>query len=516
MKTPTKLAIALIGVATVYTAASWYTGTRIEAVLNAGYTKAEEMSKGKFKIEDIKFERGIFSSTSTATWSTTDPSTLIMLNALTNTEDTEKSEKSGKSDDDKKLTITMRTQYQHGPFAGGTFALAALSSSDVEVIREKSSGNVGKLLDRFNQIFAGKQPFEMRGVYYFDGSSRSSLKGTAFNLELPAGETDKEASHISWDDFEIEATGTLDLSKLAYEGKIPKLTITYGTQKIEIIGLALEGNQERLFENVYVGPAKFSMKGLDISLKNGNEPIDIHLKQLASDWNTSAKDDFIDIAIRTGTESLKVANEPDFGPAHYDYSIKHLHGATLSKFLLDWQNYSNTLFSTAIIGTKYEAADTEEAKKAEKVKEAEEAKETIIASATELLIHAPVVSIDRFSFTTPEGEPRLSVQTTLKDAKPEDIENPVSMLSKIEANGELSVPIALVEKYAKAEGMQLVAPFVKSGFITQENGVLKTTAAFRAMQLTFNGKAFNYTNPEETLHEVLSASSEEKEEGGGK
>jgi uncharacterized protein YdgA (DUF945 family) len=490
MKTPAKLAIALLGIATVYSATSWYTGTRIEAFLDVYYAKTDDMFKElpkiMYTIDNRKFDRGIFSSTDTVTFSTTDSEILALANALKNT------------DDGESLKITVRTQYQHGPFADGTFAVAAVSGFDV--VRAESSASVGKLLERFDQLFAGKRPFEMRSVFYFDGNNYSIFKVSAFELELPGEKTDKEPLRISWDNFDIEGTAPVDLSRFSYKGKLPRLTLTHGADNIKIAGLALESNQERLFENNYMllsGPTKFSMDELDISLNDKknegvaeeddeNEdddplahlPIDIHLKQFAFDADVSAKDDFIDMAVRTGIESLKVSGQ-DFGPAHYDISFKHLHGTTLNRLWLDYIKMANIL----------NAGDR---------KSLREAREAVTRSGSELLTHDPVFSLDRFSFTTPEGEPRLSARVAFKGVKPEDIANPfgfpLGLIPRIDANGELSVPVALVDKYAEIVGIHsaiLIDPLVNNGFITLENGILKTTATFRETQLKLNGKLFD-------------------------
>ncbi|GHU05372.1 hypothetical protein FACS1894158_08000 [Betaproteobacteria bacterium] len=86
----------------------------------------------------------------------------------------------------------------------------------------------------------------------------------------------------------------------------------------------------------------------------------------------------------------------------------------------------------------------------------------------------------------------MPARIALKRTKPEDMT--LVLVPQIDANGELSVPVALVDKYAVTVGIhsaELIDPLVNNGFVTLENGILKTTVTFREGQLTLNGKRFD-------------------------
>ena len=196
--------------------------------------------------------------------------------------------------------------------------------------------------------------------------------------------------------------------------------------------------------------------------------------------------EYLDIAARLAAASLMI-DQQDYGPAHYDISMKHLHARTVAKFYRAvLQMYADPAALKADPGAALAAMGE---------------------PAMALLSHDPEFSIDQISFTSPQGEARLSARVRLKDAKPEDMAQPMSLLGKIDAVAELKLPAALAAEYfsgkahspeeqqAQQQAQKMFSAQVDAlaaqGYLTNTQGVLESKLAYQSGQLTISGKPFD-------------------------
>jgi uncharacterized protein YdgA (DUF945 family) len=102
-----------------------------------------------------------------------------------------------------------------------------------------------------------------------------------------------------------------------------------------------------------------------------------------------------------------------------------------------------------------------------------------------ILAAGPVLKITTLQATTEHGKVKADFEATIKVDDPAALQNPMFLMMAIQAAGNLSVPARLIENTPLA----IFAPgFIEQGYITSEQGQLKTSMKFRQGQLTLNGK----------------------------
>ncbi|MDR3214211.1 MAG: YdgA family protein [Azoarcus sp.] len=453
MKTPARLVIAAAIAVVVYPIASWYSGKVVEDVIAQQFASLDTLPPGIIEVVEHKFERRFFSSTQTVTF------TLPFIS---------------------ERKLTLRSEISHGPFTSGGFAAAA--SDDKLAVESLSPKIVAALGD--------KALFESHTVYGFSGGARIAFASPALDLK-PKGPED--SAHVVWGGL----TGIMDVfasmtsgwkpTRYLYVGNLPKLRLEDEDFLIELNGLAFESDQKRVFDDddlFFAGPQKLSVAGFIAKFNKKEEgkpqpPIDI--QQVKYDTNTSLNGDFASVVVRSGAETIKVG-ENSYGPAHYDISLNHLHTRTLaelSNILLKFQ-----LMNFASLDDLSEESEDQAAQAMVALAM------TITQPLFELLEQAPDISLDRISFTTPQGEASLSLRATVKDFKAQEAFNPAAWLPKIDASGEIAAPLALLESLDDAQKMR-IEDMRAQGYLTEENGIVKATTEFREGQLTVNGKAFD-------------------------
>lgn len=250
---------------------------------------------------------------------------------------------------------------------------------------------------------------------------------------------------------------------------------------VQLSGLHMEAEQERLFDDVpglYAGSSKISLAQL--SFVDGKENPDetetaakqpLLLKQLSYDASIPVNGEFIDLIGKVGVESAQLG-EQNFGPAHYDFSLRHLHArstATLYQAMMKW--YADPAHRTA----------QGRAKPFQGI-------EVLREPALALLQYSPEFHLDRISFNSPQGEAKISAEAKLGALQADELSNPLMLIGKLDAHAELALPADLVKDTLHPE--QLDA-FIQQGFITRHDEMLLSKVAFSKGRLTVNDKPFN-------------------------
>ena len=279
-------------------------------------------------------------------------------------------------------------------------------------------------------------------------------------------------------------------------GDAPKLEVFDGKGvTVVMTGLRFEGEQKRIFDDeplLYAGTQRFTLAQMSVTDKNGTVA-PVLFKQVAYDIAMPVNGEFIDMVAKMGAEGVQIG-EQNYGPAHYDFSLKHLHARTTAKLYRAMMKMYSDPAMLAAAGSPATALAP------------------LAEPGLELLKHNPEFRIDRLSFRTPQGEAAVSASARLKDAKPEDLANPMMLIAKLEAGADLSLPESLLgnmsggamhaagedakpdpEMAAMQAQMieQQLAGFAGQGYITRANGLVRSKIEFRDGQLTVNGKPFN-------------------------
>lgn len=463
MSRPTKIATALVAIALIYPAATWFSGQRIQAVLDEHY--ADMKSHPSLKVSERTYERGVFSSTEKVSFEMAMPVAA----------------EDGTVQAGEPLRMTISSRIQHGPVPG--FETLAAAMLDSEVVLE---GEVGAAL---RESLGGKAPLVARTVVKFDGGGHSAMTSPAFELAVPDGTG--QALRIGFSGLKADIDFSAGMRSYTMKGTADGLSMEDPDMLIKLSGLVFDADQHRLFDDeawLYAGKQRATVASMKAEAKEEGELGDtrFELERLSYDIDMPGKGEYLDIKALMGTEVLRVA-DVDYGPAHYDFSIKHLHGRTLMDLYRKLLEISG-----------------DPAQLAQQTEDPAALFAPLAGPAMTLLAHDPEFSIDRISFTSPHGTAALSAEVSLKGVQPDELSNPLMLLAKLRASADLSVPQGLLLAFASNEAedpeeadfaaaqlQQQLELLEAQGYLQRQGDQVKTSAAFSQGQLTVNGRPFN-------------------------
>lgn len=467
--------IAAIALPVAYTGSAWYLGQRIETSLNDQAKQVEGLPS--IKVVKRDYQRGLFSSTETVTFELMGDVTRAMQQA------------GGPAME--AVKITVRSDIRHGPWLGGAEFDAGVANA--ELVLE------GEAKEWVKKVFGDRKPIEVRTIYHFAGGGRSDFSSPGFTFDLPVSDP-SDALRVVWDGVTARVDFEEGMARYTLQGSAPKMEMTDAKGgRIVMQGLNFSGDQARLFADdplLYTGTQRFTLDSFGIHDPSGTLP-PVELAKVVYEVDIPKQGDFIDLIARIGSEKLTVAGA-NYGPAHYDFSFRHLHAQTASRMYR----------SFVAMSSDPQTMLNPEAMQAQMGQ--------LMGPALELLGHAPVIAIDRLAFNTPQGPASLNARVALAGITPDDLSNPLGLLAKLDAAGELSLPEVLVretvsgrnqgqiyasygeeadpqEVAAMANAMfdQQLTTFVDQGLVSRTNGQLTVKAAFSKGQLTVNGQPFN-------------------------
>ncbi len=387
------------------------------------------------------------------------------------------------------LRITLKTAIQHGPLPGLNSLAAGSSSTTVEF--------EGDLQKKVLEAFAGKTPLEIRTRYDFLGGGLTKFSSPAFRIAIPDPEGTRQTT-LSGNGLEMEVEFTRGLQQMVMHASAPRFEMneSNGTHML-LSELRAESRQQRIFEDdpaLYSGSQQFSLE--ELSIDPGQETgHPIALKEIKYDVQMPVTGEFIDLIAQLGAKELRVG-EQNYGPAHYDLSLKHLNARklmALNRSLMALYTQPEMLQDTNRLLQAFTPM-----------------KDQLVA----LLLDSPSLSLDRISFSTPEGEAKITAVLKLLDPKAEDFANPVALTGKIDFAADITFPRALIAaalqsgQPASTEGPegktveetppqpgpmagQALDRLVEQGHVIVDGALLKSRVSFRNGQLLVNEKPFN-------------------------
>jgi uncharacterized protein YdgA (DUF945 family) len=253
------------------------------------------------------------------------------------------------------------------------------------------------------------------------------------------------------------------------------------------MGMRFDMESRRIFEDeplLYAGKQKFTVAEASIDGPGMGDKA-LVLKQVTYDVNIPVNGEFIDIVAKVGVQDALIG-ENNFGPVHYDFSLKRLHARTfvqLQRAMM--QMYSDPAAMNA--GANPAAAFAPLAK-----------------PALKLLEYNPEISLDRISFKSPQGEVLVAARAKFNDVKPEDFEQPPLLLAKLDASADIAIPESLLMmplgiKADSAEAMQMqmqmrqkqIAALAEQGYIQRDGAMVRSKLEVRNGQFIINGKPFD-------------------------
>ena len=470
------LAIVLLLVA-AYSAGAWYLGTQVELAINEPYRQIASVPY--VKIVKREYRRGVFSSEETVTFE-------LFGDMLRFMEQAQKQSAAGSpggavaaAEPFKPIAVTVRSHIKHGPLPDGKNLAAAIVDSEVEV-DERFKRDLAKVL-------GDKKPLTAHTVYGYEGDGESIVTSPAFVTTLPGAGSDP-AVQLSWEGVRANIRFTKDFASYTLQGEAPKLEVAGGKGVHMMVGgMRFDIESKRIFEDeplLYSGKQKFTIAQASIGGPGmGDRPF--LLKQVTYDVNMPVNGEFIDIVAKLGVQDA-LLGESNFGPAHYDFSVKRLHARTFAQLnRAMMQMYSDPAAMNA-------GADPAAALGA------------LAKPALKLLEYNPEISIDRISFKIPQGEVLVAARAKFNDVKPEDLKQPPVLIAKVDASADIALPEGLLMmpfgmKSDSPEALQTqmqmrqkqVAALAEQGYIQRDGAMIRSRIEFRSGQLTINGKPFD-------------------------
>jgi uncharacterized protein YdgA (DUF945 family) len=474
-------AVALSALAVA--AATWWSGKQVQDRLAEQYKTIEGLPF--VKVTQRAFERGFRRSTDVVTFELAGD----LMRGMEAAEHESGRSPHADAKPPKPLLIKVRSEIDHGPFAGGTIA-AAVAHSELVIDDEPARKDLEKL-------FGDKKPLTVRTVFGFDGGGRSHAQSPAFTHSLAGA---RAGGTVTWGGVTADVTFTRDMQSVNLKGSMPKLEIVdpKGVHML-VSDVRITADQKRVFADepfLYAGTQRFEISRIEMRsvVPHGSAPADAVVGNVPS-APMVLKDmsyvvdipfdggEYLDVVARMSAASMLI-DAREYGPVHYNVAMKHLHARTAASL--------------------YRAALNMYGDSAALQREPGAALAPLTESAKTLLGHNPEFAIDRISFTSPHGQAQIAARVKLVDAKPEDLEQPVSLLGKLDASAELKLPAALLAElgHAKEQSAQeqqahrqafaaRIDALVTEGYVARVEGMLESKLVYRNGALSINGKPFD-------------------------
>ncbi len=506
MSRSTTFAGVALAVILAYPATSWFLGKQVEDTCNAQLH--EQLSAVPYiKLVRNEYNRRIFDATQTVTLEL--PAALFTMqlpagsgqtatdpnNAPKESEPAGESQENTGAGSEKFIQLTINTDIKHGPFPG----FKALGAASAES-RISFDPQTQKMVDA---VFAGKSPLTASTFFGFTGGGYSVAHIAAFHYSAP-----KENGHgeyvFSGDEIAWRVDFSRGLKHYSMTGKAPKIELI-DDAKLVINGMTFSSDQKRVFDDdplLYSGKQRFTMEHIEAGMPE-EKTLPIQIKNFVAEGEisapgNSAPNQFLDMIAKMGIEEFKFG-EQNYGPAHYDFSARHLNPRKLSAL------YRNTLEVYKYLPPNGDTPSFN----------ALNVFQPILASLQDLTLDNAEFAVDRLSFNTPYGETRLSAKIKLNDAVKEDWYNPLMLIGKLDLMADLNVPEPLLNELlasklpsddkssayqedkaqralARQQAIQQqVARFIEQGYIKRADGMLKSRIEFHSGKLLCNDKLFN-------------------------
>ena len=512
-----QLTAGLTGAALVavgfFTVSPYFFGRQAEKVLNE---QTQILAKSSFlTVESHQYQRGWFSSTETLVVKL---KPTLLHNAQAYLPDNLKTVFHE--------PITIVNHIKHGLFANGATPVYAYVDTEFQYQPETA-----KILKRF---FGDQTPVTLNNTIRFGGSGTlamhvapfdyEELSGIKLNWKGLSGNTDYESG---WDAYQSHYQTDGLQAKLADKGTVSleKLDITTRTQNGRN-GLSLGDSHLQLgkFSTEWKENIAYDVKlnqlvnmvtdlqiGAFINPTGSVPPSKIMVDNLSFETKMNEQDNWISSEGRFQFQKLAYGDD-QYGPLDINVAAEHLDAAALlvlkNKIAeMAGKNMSDEQIQSEIIKT----AKTD---------------------AAGLFTHDPLIKLNAFNFTMPQGEVKAAGELAFTQASKSDLDDLPALLKKTRAHVQLHVPEKLLETLAVNQARNvfsvnpedaaagkasmddindtirlMVSSTVNSmqsdGYLTLTGGNIDTLIKLQNNQLTLNGKVLE--NPPEENFEPEAA-----------
>ena len=431
------LGIVLLA-ASAYAASAFYYGREVETAMADPYKGLEANPYVKLLKRD--YQRGVFSSTESVT--------IELLGDF------------ARATGGAPLLMTARSRVSHGPVPG----LSQLAAAAVDT--ELFVGGAGIPMP-------GTRVMVARTVVHHDGTGETRGVSPATALEFPDPVVGK-LGRIAWDGGDFVMQFSQNMQQYNLQGQSPKFEMGMADGgRVVMSGVRFAENSKAIFPedtSLRTGTQNMAIGEMSMILPvPGAKPV--VMKKITYDTSVPLNGDFIGLNAKLLITDILVA-EQNYGPAHLDMSGKNLHARSLLQV------------QKAMAGMNKMAAP-------QPGSDPMAAMQPMIAAMVAVLQHDPEVSIDRFSFNTPNGEVLLTAKVRVPGVTAEDASNVMALMQKMDVGAELALPEALLMTTAPPPVQQQVAGLIEQGYAYRDGTMIKSKLEYRAGQVAVNGLPFD-------------------------
>jgi uncharacterized protein YdgA (DUF945 family) len=449
-------ALLAIGVIIVlsYPGMAWVTGLAIKHRLQ--HDQQRMLDKLPYlTVVDSDFHAGVYRSTLVTTYAFRSPPALQAMKI------------GGAASLPSSMTITVKSDIQHGPLPGmHSFALAVVDSTIVlpPAVQQQLSGLIGS-----------KPIMQFHTTLGFLGGATSDLTSPAFSLQLADG------SNLVWGGLTGSLTVTRDQGHFSARLSAPHLLVHGPKGGLELTGAEYSGSQEKALGDLYAGTGTFTIERLDGSSLS---PVGAFSLQRLSLTSTSTVDgEFFDYRVDVGADAATVAAQ-QLTNVMFSESFEHIDGPSLAAF------------ADALRTAQRQAAGNQAQLQAAML-------DAFRQHGVDLLLHDPVLNIRQLGFTMPEGSLLLSARISAPGLGRADLQWPAGIMalrSHAQITADLRVDNGLLQKFltmntSNPRVAAQLSSLEQQGYLTAGATAVTTHLEFSGGSLTLNGHPFPPTAP---------------------
>ena len=470
------LAIVLL-LAAAYVAGAWYLGGRVEEAVAEPQKRLESMPYVKIVRRD--FQRGLFSSEETVTYELFGDFFRAIGQLQKNQGGVSRPDATPSAAAPKPLVLIGVSHIRHGPLPDGKSIAAAIIDTEFEV--------EDRLKPALKRVLGDKKAITVHTAIALDGSGESMVSSPAFVYASPAN-GNEPADEFNWGGVAATIHFTGGFTQQTMKGDAPKLEITSAVSgaRALLTGMHFESSGKQVFPDesliatgkAVVSVAEIAIDGPAIAGKA------IRIRNLGYQSSMAATGDFLDMAGQFGVAEITFGSA-DYGPAHYDFSLKHVHARTFAQIMR----------AMLKINADPEAASA---------KDPAVAMQALSGPFIKLLEFNPELGIDRLGFRLPDGDVEVKARAKLIDAKAEDFKQPQLLMAKLSATAEITLPASVLASQfgmradspeALAAQTQMrqrqLAALIEHNYLQQDGALVHTKLDFANGQLQINGQPFD-------------------------
>ncbi|WP_269531121.1 YdgA family protein [Chitinimonas sp. BJYL2] len=417
-------AIAIAGLGLAYTGTSWWAGKTAEETLAKQHQLLADLPY--FTVKSREYQRGVFSSTERTTVSLA-PHLIKSYRMLPL-----------KELGDLKLEMSYTQTVRHGPFPlllqGNPTPLKAAVTTDIEFSAETQA--------LLKKMFGDDKPLQIENRIAFNNDGTFTVKIPAFTYE----ETLAKVKTV-WKGLDATIDYGRDFDRVDINAIAPELHFEAGPKGVfDLKDLRFTSRNVRGVAGLMLGEGKLTLASATFKRTEteaeGVPALDAKLEGLSYSLKTTAQGDFIDSGVDVVLNTLSL-NGKTYGPAKLALTANHLHAPTLAKLSETMSRIQREVQEPAAQADQLIAAFKKD--------------------GLPLLRNDPALAIKQLSVKLPEGEVSLKADLALKGFEDKDLDNPIKVMEKLQANADLKLPKQVIETYVLWQARGMIAVDTEEG-----------------------------------------------------